>query len=165
MPTLADVGPAQSSQRALSLPARVAGVVFSPRATYSAVVARPRWCGVLAFVIIVGAAGTFAFLSTEVGRTALLDQQVRTMESFGVKMTDATYDRLEVRVNNSRVIGPIFQVLGGIDLFILWWTISLAIGLGVLYHKRTAPIASTLIVIYIAIGVIVAAIKSMVSGA
>jgi hypothetical protein len=57
------------------------------------------------------------------------------------------------------------RLLGAIDLFLIWWTISLAIGLGVLYRRRTAPIATTLIVIYVAIGVVIAAVKTAWSGA
>jgi hypothetical protein len=57
------------------------------------------------------------------------------------------------------------RVLGSVDLVILWWAVSLAIGLGVLYKKRTGPIAATLIVIYVAVGVMVAAVKSAASGA
>ena len=57
------------------------------------------------------------------------------------------------------------RALGSIDLFILWWAISAAIGLGVLYRKPTTPIATTLISVYVAIGIIVAAIKTAVAGA
>jgi hypothetical protein len=44
------------------------------------------------------------------------------------------------------------RFLGAIDLFVIWWIVSLAIGLGVLDRRRTSPIATTLIVIYVAIG-------------
>jgi hypothetical protein len=57
------------------------------------------------------------------------------------------------------------RLLGAIDLFLIWWTISLSIGLGVLYRRRTGPIATTLIVIYVAIGVVIAAVKTALSGA
>jgi hypothetical protein len=221
------------------------GVIFSPRATYAGVAARPRALGALAVVLVISIAGTFAFLSTEVGQQAMLDQQVRTMESFGVKMNDAAYERMEQSAGRAKYFGAVAQlitlplaalivagitfavfnaamggdatfkqvfavvshsgivislsqlfglplayarenmsgatnlavfapfldensfparVLGSVDLFILWWAVSLAIGLGVLYKKRTGPIATTLIVVYVAIGVIVAAIKSAVSG-
>jgi hypothetical protein len=40
--------------------------------------------------------------------------------------------------------------------------VSFSIGLGVLYKKRTGPIATSLIVVYVAIGLIIAAIKSAV---
>jgi hypothetical protein len=56
------------------------------------------------------------------------------------------------------------RLLGSIDLFLIWWFVSLAIGLGVLYRKRTGPIATTLLVIYAAIGLIIAAIKTAASG-
>jgi hypothetical protein len=229
-----------------NLPSRVIGVIFSPRATYADVAARPRWLGALAVVLLVSMAGTFSFLSTEVGKNAMLDQQVRTMESFGVKMTDQTYDRMEQGVDRARYFGAVAQgitlplaalliaaiafavfnaamgcdasfkqvysivahsgvvlvlsqlvglplayaretmagatnlavfapfldessfaarLLGSIDLFIIWWAVSLAIGLGVLYKKRTGPIATTLLIFYVAIGVVIAAVKSAVSGA
>ena len=36
------------------------------------------------------------------------------------------------------------RLLGSIDLFLIWWMVSLAIGLGVLYKRRTAPIATAI---------------------
>ncbi len=229
-----------------SLPARVVGVVFSPRATYADVAARPRPFGVLLLVLLLCAGGVFAFLSTEVGQNAMLDQQIRTMESFGMKITDQQYERMEQGLERAPYFGSIGQIvtlslaavvisglaiavfnaflggdatfkqvfaivahssviialsqlftlpigyaresmsgatnlgvfvqfldessflaraLGAIDLFIIWWLVSLAIGLGVLYRKRTAPIATTLIAIYVALGVVLAIVKSVVSGA
>ena len=230
----------------MSLFGRIPGVIFSPRATYADVAARPRALGALAFVVLISIAGTFTFLSTETGQQAMLDQQVRTMESFGVKMNDATYERIEQVAGRAKYFGAAGQlialplealvvagiafavfnaaqggdgtfrqvfavvshsgvvialsqifglplayarenmsgatnlgvlapfldensfpalVLGSVDLFMLWWAVSVAIGLGVLYRKRTGPIAATLIVVYVAIGVIIAAVKSAVSGA
>jgi hypothetical protein len=54
---------------------------------------------------------------------------------------------------------------GAIDLFLIWWTINLAIGLGVLYRKRTQPIAVTLLLVYGAIAIVVATVKTALSGA
>ena len=34
------------------------------------------------------------------------------------------------------------RLLGAIDLFLIWWMVNLAIGLGVLYKRRTGPIAT-----------------------
>jgi hypothetical protein len=56
------------------------------------------------------------------------------------------------------------RLLGSIDLFLIWWIVSLAIGLAVLYRRRTAPIATTLLSFYVAIGLIIAAIKMSASG-
>jgi hypothetical protein len=228
-----------------SLFGRIPGVIFSPRATYAGVAARPRALGALAFVLVISVAGTFAFLSTEVGEQAMLDQQVRMIESFGMKIDDAAYERMAQSVGRAKYFGAVGQlitlplvalgvagiafgvfngamggdvtfkqvfavvshsgivislsqifglplayarenmsgatnlgvfapfldenaflarVLGSVDLFILWWAVSLAIGLAVLSKKRTGPIATTLIVVYVAIGVIIAAVKSAVSG-
>jgi hypothetical protein len=49
------------------------------------------------------------------------------------------------------------KFLGMIDLFIIWWVVVLAIGLAVLYRRRTQPIAMTLFGIYALIVVCVAA--------
>ena len=57
------------------------------------------------------------------------------------------------------------RLLGSIDLFVIWWLISLAIGVGVLYRRRTGPIATSLIGVYITIGIVVAAVKTALSGA
>jgi len=238
--------PAAPAVPAKSLPARIVGVVFAPRATYAAVASRPRWLGVLLVIVGLGGALTFAFLSTEVGKAAMLDQQVRTMESFGMKIPDAAYRRMENGLDRARFIGALSQAvalpmaalivaamalgvfnallggdatfkqvyavvvhsgvilslsqlfgtplayareslagatnlavfapfldessfaaraLGAVDLFILWWAISVSIGLGVLYRKRTRPIALTLIAGYVAIGLVIAAIKTAVAGA
>lgn len=49
------------------------------------------------------------------------------------------------------------KFLGTIDLFLVWWVVVLAIGLGVLFKRRTGPIAAGLFVVYGVIAVIVAA--------
>jgi hypothetical protein len=230
----------------LSLPARFAGVLLSPRATYADVAARPRWGGMLAVVTLLGAGGSFVFFSTEVGRNALLDQQVTAMESWGMTISDEMYAQMRQRLGFARLTGPFFQamgtavmgavvaglliaifnaimggnasfkhvfavvvhsgavitvsqlfilplayareslsgatnlgvffpfldentfaarLLGAVDLFVIWWLISLAIGMGVLYRRRTGPIANSLLGIYVAIGFIVAAVKTAVEGA
>lgn len=233
-------------QTTKSLPARIIGVLISPRATYADVAARPRWLGALAFVILVGGGATFAFLSTDVGKQAMFDQQVKFMESFGMKLNDVAYQRMEEGLSRAPYTGAIGQAvslslfgliiagiamgvfnailggeakfkqvfaivahsgvvitlaglfglplayaretmasstnlavflpfldeasfaarfLGSIDLFQIWWIVSLAIGFGVLYRKRTGPIATTMLIIYASIALVIAAIKSAVSGA
>jgi hypothetical protein len=234
-----------SATRSRSLPARIAGVIFSPRATYAEIAARPRIFGALAFVLAVIVIATFAFLSTEVGQQASLDNQVRQMESFGRTVNDAQYAQMERMAPYSRYFAAAFQLvttpimalivaglafavfnaalggdatfkqvyaivvhsgalltvqalftlplayareslsgaanlavffpfveensfagrmLGSIDLFLIWWMVSLAIGLGVLYRRRTGPIATTLLVIYVTIGLMIAAIKTASAG-
>ncbi len=57
------------------------------------------------------------------------------------------------------------MVLGSIDLFRIWSTLSLAIGLAVLYKKRTAPVAWSLLAIYGIIVLIIAGVRAALSGA
>ena len=57
------------------------------------------------------------------------------------------------------------RLLGTIDLFLVWQLIVLAIGLGVLYRKRTQPIAISLFVLYGVIALIIAAVRSSFGGA
>jgi len=230
----------------MSLPARLIGILMSPRTAYADVVARPRVLGALAVVILISSTAVYTFMSTEVGKQAGLDMQVRQMESFGRTMTDAQYQRMEQMagyapyfgaggqivtlplmaliiagiafavfnaalggdatfkqvyaiVVHSGVIIAVQQLftlpldyvretlssptnlavflpfldensfparlLGSIDLFVIWWSINLAIGLGVLYRKRTGPIATTLLVIYVTIGLVIAAVKTALAGA
>ncbi|NDP43987.1 MAG: hypothetical protein GZ089_14925 [Aromatoleum sp.] len=229
-----------------TLPARLIGVLTAPRATYADVAAHPRWFGVLAFVVLFGSLGTFAFLSTDVGKAAMLDQQVKMLESFGMKLNDAAYQRMEGGLDRARYAAPIGQAvffplvgliiagvvfavfnaimggnatfkqlyaivvhsgvvislaqvfglplayaresmsgatnltvflpfldessfaarfLGSIDLFQIWWLVSLSIGLGVLYRRKTGPIANGMIAVYVFIALVIAAIKTAFSGA
>jgi hypothetical protein len=231
--------------RPKNLLARVVGVLISPRAAYADVAARPRALGVLLVVIAITSGTIGVFMSTDVGREAALDQQVRMVEGFGVHLTDAEYDRLKARlaqppytamagqavfllVAAAAVAGialAVFNVMGGdgtfrqtfavvahsgvvmalqalfatplayareslssatslavffplldestfparmlgaVDLFIVWWIVSVSIGLGVLYRRRTTPIAVTLLIVYVALGAVVAALRTALSGA
>ena len=51
------------------------------------------------------------------------------------------------------------RLLGAIDLFIVWQVVVLSIGLAVLYRRRTQPVATTLLVLYAVIAVIVAFVR------
>ncbi|HTR76777.1 MAG TPA: YIP1 family protein [Gemmatimonadaceae bacterium] len=235
-------GPADAPPKGLV--ARILGVFFSPRATYASVAARPQWFGVLAFTSLVIAGGFFILLSTEVGQQAAFDQQTQMIESFGIKLNDAAYERMQEGIDRARyttaagqLIGiplvsaviaglllgifnallggdatykQVFAVLahssvisalqnvfaipldyvretlssptsllvflpfidngsflgrllGAIDLFQIWATVSLAIGLGVLYKRRTTPIAIWLFVVYFVIVAAVAAVRTALS--
>ena len=224
----------------IGLASRLLGVVFSPRKTYAAIAARPRWLGAIAVSAALIMATQYAFLSSEVGRQLAIDQQVSAMEAFGATVTDEMYDQLAEAVEQRGYIGLIFtpifipivtaiiagifmgvftmllggagtfkQVfavvahagfitaaaalfitplsiatgraagadlglfvpmleetsfiavfLGAINLFYVWWFISLAIGLGVLYRRRTGPIATTLLSLYVVGALAWAAIRS-----
>ena len=57
------------------------------------------------------------------------------------------------------------RLLGMVDLFIIWWLLVLAIGLGVLFRRRTQPIAISLMAVYAVIAVVVAIVRSRMGGA
>jgi hypothetical protein len=73
---------------------------------------------------------------------------------------------------NLAAVMPIFddntfggRILGSVDLFLIWWAVNLAIGLGVLYKRRTAPIAMTMLVVYGALALTIAAVRTVLAGA
>jgi hypothetical protein len=57
------------------------------------------------------------------------------------------------------------RLLGMVDIFLIWYIIVLAMGLAVLYRRRTQPIAISLLTVYAAIAIVIALIKSRVGGA
>jgi len=239
---VAETGATSASQGSLSLLSRFIGIVTSPKATFQAVVAYPKWFGMLALVTLIVAVGVTLPLTTEAGRRAQLDQQVDAMENFGVQVTDEMYARMEEGSRRAAittfisilVAGPVMSViLGGIlfgvftifmggqasfktffavyvhstvitavaqifmgpfnyfrgsmssatnlavllpmldeksfigrlfgliDLFWIWWLVVLAIGLGVLYRRRTQSIAFALFGVYVVCIVLIAAVMSM----
>jgi hypothetical protein len=52
------------------------------------------------------------------------------------------------------------RLAGMVDLFLVWWVVVLAIGFGVLYKRRTGPIAVAFFILYALIAVAIAAIQA-----
>jgi hypothetical protein len=237
---IAAPGPSQG------LLARAVGIIFSPRATYAGVAARPRVVGALLLILFIMATGLTTFLSTQVGREALLDQQIRQREAIGRPLTaeqTAQMERILPYIGYFAAVGQVVSVvvimlviaglmfaifnallggdgtfkqvfsvvvhsgfviavqqffilpldyvresmtsptslsvflpfleetsfaarfLGALDLSLMWWMLNLAIGLGVLYKRRTGPIATGMFVTYLVIALVIAAIRSALSGA
>ena len=52
------------------------------------------------------------------------------------------------------------RFLGAVVLLHVWWALSLAIGLGVLYRRRTGGIASSVIGLYILVALVLAVVRS-----
>lgn len=57
------------------------------------------------------------------------------------------------------------NLLGTVDVFLVWYVVVLAMGLGVLYKRRTQPIAISLFVLYAIIAIVIAVFKSRAGGA
>ena len=222
------------------LSARIIGTLFAPKDTFAAVAVRPRWFGAMAVAIVVMSAAQFALLSTDVGKQLALDQQVGTIEAFGVTISDEQYAQMEQGMENARYTGPIFSLIfvplitavsagllhvmfgligGGngtfkqmyaisahasiisalqlvfttvvtlaagraaganlavftptledttftyrllstIDMFYVWSTFVTAVGVAVLYKKRTGTVVMVLFGIYLAIALIIAFARS-----
>jgi Yip1 domain len=243
---MSDVSLTTAAPAGDNLLARLAGVIFTPRATFERIVARPRWFGAMALVIALIAIGQFALLSTESGQQAVVDQQVERAQRWGRTVSDEEYANYEKFAPYNRyivpvailifvptvafaisgilfgvfnalfggnatfkqvlavhahtgitsVVGALFTLplnylrgsmsspsnlgvlaqafvedtnvialfLGMIDVFIVWWLIVNAIGLAVLYKRRTAPIFWSLMGVYIAIALIVVGVTKALSG-
>ena len=225
----------------MNLFARFIGIITAPRATFASVVARPKWFGMYVLTAVIIAFGAALPMTTDAGKQAALDQQVATMESFGMQVSDQAYEGMRKAmaiapyqtavmiicfsivvslilagilwavfnaamggdagykqilavlihagvisalgqlftgpvnyfrgaVTSATSLGALLPMLddksfigalaGMIDIFIVWWVIVLAIGLAVLYRRRTQPIAITLFGIYAVIILAIAAIKS-----
>ena len=56
------------------------------------------------------------------------------------------------------------SVLGFIDLFWIWYLVVLAIGLGAVYRRKWTSVAGGLFVVYVLIGLAVAAVKAALGG-
>lgn len=51
------------------------------------------------------------------------------------------------------------RVLGRLDVFVIWQLVVLSMGLAVLYRRRTQPIATTLLLLYLGIAIVVALVR------
>jgi hypothetical protein len=101
-------------------------MVRSPRATLTAVVRMPRSLDLAAVILVIAAACSSGFLMTRVGQLAALDQQVRQLESFGVEVTDETYETLRSVVPYrpvvaAAVIGIGWPILWLVIARVAWW--------------------------------------------
>ncbi len=96
-----------------SLPARVLGVLRSPRATLTAVANAPRWAGVLVLTFLISTLSSAALLQTDIGRVALVDQWERTASAFGQNVDDRQYAALEDASANGPAYAAISSFASG----------------------------------------------------
>jgi hypothetical protein len=227
----------------MNVVSRFIGVITSPKATFQAVAAHPRWFGMLALITVIVAICVALPMTTEAGRQAALEQQIKGMESFGMQVSAEMEAQMERRMwiapyqtfvsilifspiisvilagilyavftaimggqagfkqlfsvyvhstvisalaqlftgplnyfrgsmgsaTNLAVLLPMLdeksfigRLMGMIDLFLIWWIVVLAIGLGVLYRRRTQPIAISLFAVYLVIILAAAGIMSAI---
>lgn len=119
------------------------------------------------FNAVMGGSATFRQLFTvvvHVGPVGLLHQLFTVPVSIA-RGTMGSVSHLGMLVPMLDEKSLVARFLGSIDVFYIWQFLVLAIGLGVLYRRRTQPIATTLLVIYGGIALIVAFVMSRLGGA
>jgi hypothetical protein len=116
-----------------SLVARFIGVITSPRETYEAVVAHPKWLGMLA-VVAIGMGLLFGgFLFTKTGQDAWLDSVINSPFSRGVS---------EQQIQGMQRIAPFVGYFALGQFLILLPIISAALA-GILYAVFNAAMGGT----------------------
>ena len=99
--------------------ARFFGVITSPRDTFAAAVANPKWLGMMITTTLIVALFTALPMTTEAGKQATIDQQVKSMKSMGFDVNDQVYDRMEQGASRLPyttaisviIISPIFALI------------------------------------------------------
>jgi hypothetical protein len=242
---LASVPDSVQNKPSPGLLGRLVGVLLSPRDTFAAIAAKPRWLGVMLVTLAMSSAAYYVILSSQSMQDAIVDQQVTAIEARGNTVSDEQVANIERFIGylpvgyavGIFVVGPLFgaalagivtgifsTLMGGngtfkqvfavmnhagfipaisglfiagmlaagaepvgtrppganlgvflpmleetsflavmfrtIDLFLVWWMVVLAIGLGVLYKRRTSPIATTFIGLYVFVALLIAVFTS-----
>jgi membrane protein, antimicrobial resistance system len=123
--------------------------------------------GILYVLFTVAMGGTSTFkqvlaIVTHTGAIGILQQLFTVPMNFAQQsMTSKTNLAVFLPAMEGSFLGAL---LGTIDIFLIWQFIVLAIGLGVLYRRRTQPIAMTLFGIYGVIALIIATVMSRFGG-
>jgi Yip1-like protein len=115
----------------------------------------------LIFSLLMGGAAKFKHVYAIVAHSSVIValQQLFTMVlSFASGKTAGANLGIFVPMLDEKNVATLF--LGSIDLFYVWATISLAIGLGVLYKRSASAIATTLLGIYAAVALVIAFVRS-----
>jgi hypothetical protein len=144
-----------------SLPSRVIGIIFSPRATFERLLPAPKVVGVLLLAgLAIGLARGLPQLTTS-GRQAAIDAQVQRMERFsGRSVTDEEYARMERFAPFSAyaaLVGtPVFLTLGLLVLSVIYFVAFNVVLGGTATFKQVLAVAAHAAVIS-ALGAIIAA--------
>jgi hypothetical protein len=118
--------------------------------------------GFLIFSAIMGGNATFKqvfTVFTHAGAVSVIGQLFTVPLNYarGTMSSATNLTVLLPMVDETSFIGRLF---GTIDLFIIWYVIVLAIGLAVLYRRRTQSVAITLFGIYAVIAVAIAVVMT-----
>jgi hypothetical protein len=113
------------------------------------------------FSMLMGGSATFKHVFAIVAHSSVV---IALQQAFSMPLS---YARGEFAGANLGIFVPMVEetsfvarFLGAIDLFLIWWIVSVSIGLGVLYKRRTGGISTSLLAIYVGIALIVAIWRS-----
>jgi hypothetical protein len=91
-------------------------------------------------------------------------RQMVTATSIYLRDTLASPLTLGALFSGLDEISPAAQILGALDLFVLWWIIVLAVGTSVLYQRPAPRLAVAFLGTYVAIAAIIAAAAALTGG-
>ncbi len=117
---------------------------------------------VVIFSLLMGGAATFKHVFAVVSALGG-DRRTAAGLQHGAQLRRAARPPAPISASSSRCsrrTNIVTLFLGSIDLFLVWATINLAIGLGVLYERRTGPIATTMLGLYVVIALVIAFFRS-----
>jgi hypothetical protein len=114
------------------------------------------------FTVITGGAATFKQVFAVVAHSQLIGAlaQLFTFPISYAQEEITSPTRLSVFFPTLDDMGFAYHLLTAIDLFWIWSTVNLAIGVAVLYKRRTGPIATGLLSVYAVIALIYAAVRA-----
>jgi hypothetical protein len=121
----------------------------------------------LVFNVALGGDATFkqAYAVAAHSQVLLAIQQLFILPLNYLRETMSSATTLAVFVPMLEETTFLARLLGWIDLFRIWWLVSLAIGAAVLYKRKSGPIAWTLLGLYLAFALVVAAAFAVYAGA
>lgn len=142
--------------------------VAAIRQAVSLIVLIPLFCAVVGglllaiFTAVLGGGATFKQVYAVVAHSLIIGaiQQAFSFPIMYAQGSMSSPTRLAVFFPTLDEMGFANYLLSGIDLFYIWSTINLSIGVAVLYKRRTGPVAAVLLGIYAVIVVIIAAVRA-----
>ena len=120
--------------------ARFVGIITSPKATFEAVVRKPKILGILAIVALLIGGSQSAMNLPERGRQASVDFQVSQMEKMGFPVNDQMYESI---VNRQK-----YAVYTSFITMFVMLPIGLLILSGILYAVFNAIMGGTAARVY-----------------
>jgi hypothetical protein len=129
--TMSDSAITPASVPDKSLVARFVGVIVSPREVFEVVAAHPSWLMMAIVVVVLTAAPTLWFQSTDVGRQATLDESVRQVQAFGVTVSDQMYEAMRKSIMEPSAIRMAGSVVAMIAMPLVMWALIAGLAMGI----------------------------------